>query len=282
MAYTVITHAGKAHLDEVLAISALAVHQGEAPSEIQRMNSNDAAELVASGKVAANCWVLDCGLEFNPERRLFDHHQDRDLPSAALMVFNHLFPELKGTDLHKYFELVSKVDTRGARSLDDFEFLGESLDYWSFSQQLLVRSFEQDPQSVISLTARGLSEKIKFEDVKKAAMEWVGFPGRLVDESIDGITVLAYTEHPPIEIFDGLHGIDRNFIEEHNAAVVYGYDKNDPSIRTLYRTDIGHELLDFTRHEAKQTIFNHQGGFLMRFHPSDRDEWRRIVSGSIL
>ena len=99
MAYTVITHAGKAHLDEVLAISALAVHHGEAPSEIQRMNSNDAAELVASGKVAANCWVLDCGLEFNPEGRLFDHHQDRDLPSAALMVFNHLFPELKDTDL---------------------------------------------------------------------------------------------------------------------------------------------------------------------------------------
>lgn len=282
MAYTVITHSGKAHLDEVLAISALAVHRGEAPAEIQRMNSNDAAELVASGKIPPNCWVIDCGLEFNPERRLFDHHQDRNLPSAALMLFDHLFPELKETDLHNYFELVSKVDTRGARSLDDFENLGESLDYWSFSQQLLVRSFEQDPGSVINLTSRGLSERISFEDVKKAAVEWVGFPGRLVDESIDGITVLVYTEHPPVEIFNGLHGIDRNLIEEHNAAVIYGYDRNDPSIRTLYRTDIGHELLDFTRLEARHTLFNHQGGFLMRFHPSDPDEWKRIVSGSIL
>ncbi|MCK5736857.1 MAG: MYG1 family protein, partial [Spirochaetaceae bacterium] len=142
MPYTVITHAGKAHIDEVLAIAALAVSRKEYPAEIQRINSNDAAEMVASGNLPQNCWVIDCGLEFNPERRLFDHHQDRELPSAAFMLFTHLFPELEGTDLHKYFELVSRVDTRGARSLEDFESVGESRDYWSFSQQLLVRTFE--------------------------------------------------------------------------------------------------------------------------------------------
>ena len=283
MGYTVITHSGKAHIDEVLAIAALAVsRKGELPSEILRMNSNEAAEMVESGRVPPNCWVIDCGLQFNPERHLFDHHQDGTLPSAALMIFTHFFPELEGSDLHSYFKLVSRVDTRGALSLDDSDVIGESRDYWSFSQQLLVRSFEQDPLSIIKLVAAGLSEKIDFEEEKKAAAEWAGFPGRLVSEEINGITALVYTEHPPIEVFNGLHGIDKDIIEEHQAAVVYGYDRKDPSIRTLYRTDIGHEILDFTRTEAEHTIFSHQGGFLLRFHPADRDEWKRIISESIL
>ncbi len=282
MPYTVITHSGKAHIDEVLAIAALAVYRGESPAEIRRMNSNDAAEMVDAGSVPANCWVIDCGLEYNPERRLFDHHQDKELPSAALMLFNHLFPELEGSDLHTYFELVSKVDTKGARSLADSEVVGESRDYWSFSQQLLVRIFENDPSTVLNIVARGLSEIINFEEVKKAAAEWVAFPGRLVTEDIGGVTVLTYMEHPPIEVFDGLHGIDRNIINENGAAVVYGYDKKDPSIRTLYRTDIGHDILDFSRAEARYVVFNHQGGFLMRFRPANKDEWRRIVAESII
>jgi len=282
MPYTVITHSGKAHIDEVLAAAVLAVHHRESPTEIQRMNSNDAAELVASGKLPPNCWILDCGLVFDPERRLFDHHQDRELPSAALMLFTHLFPELEGTDLHSYFKLVSKVDTQGARSLDDFEAVTESRDYWSFSQQLLVGVFEKDPAGILEIVARGLSEKINFEEIKKAAAEWVGFPGRLITEDVEGMTVLSYTEHPPIEIFDGLHGIDRKIISECGASVVYGYDKKDPSIRTLYRTDIGHDLLDFTRSEAKNIVFNHQGGFLMRFRPTDRNEWKKLVSESVL
>ncbi len=282
MPYTIITHAGKAHIDEVLAIAALSVHRDEYPAEINRRNSNEAAELVNTGRIPANCWVIDCGLKYEPERRLFDHHQDKELPSAALMLFTHLFPELDGSDLHSFFQLVSKVDTRGARSLEDSETVGESRDYWSFSQQILVRLFEKDPLAVIDIFARGLSEKIKFEEVKKAAAEWVDFPGRLITEELSGISALVYTEHPPVEVFDGLHGIDRKIIEDNNAHIVYGYDKKDPSIRTLYRTDIGHELLDFTRTEARNPVFSHQGGFLLRFRPKDRDEWRRIIAEAII
>jgi hypothetical protein len=246
------------------------------------MPATDAAEMVAAGRVPGNTWVVDCGLVFDPARRLFDHHQDGQLPSAALMLFDRFFPELAGTDLHSYFELVSKVDTGGARSLGDFDLVSESRDYWSFTQQLLVRVFEEDPLAVLSIVSRGLSEKIRFEEDKKVAAEWVAFPGRLVTEEIEGITVLAYQEQPPVEVFDGLHGIDRNIIREHGAAVVYGYDKKDPSIRTLYRTDLGHDVIDFSLSEARETLFSHQGGFLLRFRPSDRDEWRRIVAASII
>ncbi len=269
-------------MDEVLAIAALMVSKGDAPEKISRVNSEEAMEMVRAGSIPQDCWVIDCGLEYDPERLLFDHHQDRDLPSAALMVFRHLFPELMNGDLGAYFELVSKVDTGGLRSLDDFESLGESRDYMAFPQQILTGVFENDPRVVLTIVAKGLEHKIHFEEVKKAAAEWVEVPGRLVDLEVGGVKVLEYTEQPPIEIVDGLKGIDRTIIEEHGAAVVYGFDKKDAGIRTLYRTDVGHDLVDFTRAKFTNELFCHQGGFLARFRPADREEWKRLIAESVL
>ena len=236
--------------------------------------------MVAADAVPTDTWVLDCGLEFDPERRLFDHHQDRDLPSTALMVFERFYPELAESDLHGYFQLVSKVDTRGARSLDDADVVGESRDYWSVPHQLLVKAFESDPLAVVGLAARGLANKIDFEESKKTAADWLAEPGRLVCEEVEGMPVLVYAEMPPPEVADGLKGIDRDIVERHGAWAIYGFDKTDPTIRTLYRTDLGHDGLDFSRTRASGVIFNHQGGFLMRFRPTDADEWRRLVRES--
>ncbi|MDT8299402.1 MAG: MYG1 family protein, partial [Spirochaetaceae bacterium] len=223
MPYNVITHSGKAHIDEILAIAVLAVHQGEQPEKIRRLPSDDVAEMVRAGDMTADTWVVDCGLMLDSNRRLFDHHQDGGLPSSALLMFRHLFPELEGSDLSDYFELVSKVDTGGLRSLEDIDSVGESRDYWSFPQQVLVRVFEKDPAGVVNLVSVGLADKIAFEEEKTAAAEWVAVPGRLVDVEIGGLTALEYTEHPPESLVNGLKGIDREVIREHQAAVIYGY-----------------------------------------------------------
>ena len=280
--YTVITHSGRAHLDEILAISVLAACRNELPEDIRRLSSEESAALVAAGEIPENAWVIDCGLEFDPDRRLFDHHQDRELPSAALMMFRHCFPELEDTDLGSFFNLASKVDTGGMRALDDFENLGESRDYLGFAQNILTIVFEMRPLFIAEIVTRGIEDKIRFEEVKKAAAEWVAVPGRLVDRDIDGVKVLEYTRQPPVDIVDGLKSIDRAVIEEHQAAVVYGYDKKDAGIRTLYRTDIGHDLVDFTRATIGDALFCHQGGFLARFRPTDDDEWKRLITESRL
>jgi hypothetical protein len=96
------------------------------------------------------------------------------------------------------------------------------------------------------------------------------------------LTALEYTEHPPESLVNGLKGIDREVIQAHQAAVIYGYDKTDPTVRTLYRTDIGHDLVDFTRSKPAEMLFNHQGGFLLRFKPADPEEWKRIIKASAL
>jgi len=282
MLYTAITHAGRAHIDEILALAVLAIHKGTLPAELQRIDSNEVAKMVAEDRIPNGTWVVDCGLVFDPLNRLFDHHHDANLPSSAILLFHHCIPELVGTELHRYFELVSKVDNDGLRSLDDFDLISESRNYWGFTHHILVSVFEDDPMAVLRLVTHGLRSRIRIEKKKEAASEWAFFPGRLKTENIDGITVLIVSEQPPLELFDALRSIEDNIIQEHGAAVVYGYDREDASIRTLYRTDIGHNLISFNLSKAQNTVFSHQGGFLLRFRPAEKDEWRSIIAASII
>ena len=282
MPYSVVTHRGKAHIDEIMAIAVLAVFKGENPSAVNRLSAEELKPLLESDdEPPPDIWVVDCGLIHDPERRLFDHHQDAELPSAALLMLGFCFPELLDTDLGKSFALISRVDTQGLRSLADIGEASESRDYWSFIARILVKTFEEKPLTVIEVAAAGLAEKITFEETKKAAREWIAVEGRIVDVKVAGISVLEYRCAPPEELVTGLKAVDGELIKAHGAAAVYGFDKSDPAIRTLYRTDIGHNLLDFTRAEFTRPIFCHQGGFLARFKPSDEAEWKRIVVCSL-
>ena len=285
MPYSVITHSGKAHIDEIMAIAVLAVFKGENPSAVHRLSAEELMPFLESGEPPPDTWVIDCGLIHDPDRRLFDHHQDRELPSAALLMLRHYFPELLDTDLGKNFALISKADTQGLRSLEDGadagDSGGESRDYWSFIARLLIKTFEEKPLTVIETAAHGLAETITFEDIKRSAREWIAVEGRLVPVQVAGLSVLEYRVPPPEELVNGLKAIDGELIETHQAAAVYGFDKSDPDIRTLYRTDIGHNRLDFTRAEFTRPLFCHQGGFLARFKPSDGTEWKRVLEHSL-
>lgn len=285
MPYSVITHSGKAHIDEIMAIAVLAVFKGENPSAVHRLSAEELMPFLESGEPPPDTWVIDCGLIHDPDRRLFDHHQDRELPSAALLMLRHYFPELLDTDLGKNFTLISKADTQGLRSLEDGadagDSGGESRDYWSFIARLLIKTFEEKPLTVIETAAHGLAETITFEDIKRSAREWIAVEGRLVPVQVAGLSVLEYRVPPPEELVNGLKAIDGELIETHQAAAVYGFDKSDPDIRTLYRTDIGHNRLDFTRAEFTRPLFCHQGGFLARFNPSDGTEWKRVLEHSL-
>ena len=285
MPYSVITHSGKAHIDEIMAIAVLAVFKGENPSAVHRLSAEELMPFLESGEPPPDTWVIDCGLIHDPDRRLFDHHQDREHPSAALLMLGHYFPELLDTDLGKNFALISKADTQGLRSLEDGadagDSGGESRDYWSFIARLLIKTFEEKPLTVIETAAHGLAETITFEDIKRSAREWIAVEGRLVPVQVAGLSVLEYRVPPPEELVNGLKAIDGELIETHQAAAVYGFDKSDPDIRTLYRTDIGHNRLDFTRAEFTRPLFCHQGGFLARFKPSDGTEWKRVLEHSL-
>ena len=281
MDYRIITHDGKAHMDELTASAFLVLALGEFPSEIVRMDSRDAARMVREGQVGENDWFLDCGMVYNPEGRLFDHHQDGELPSTVLMVFEHFFSELCDSRLHEDVALLSRVDTRGLRSLNDYEALDESLSYWSFSQKLLLKGFESRPADSLELVCDALKDRIAFEEKRHEALFWLKGSGRIEVIELGGERVLNYLVPPPEGMASALRSADKEMVDELEIAAVCSYDEEDLTERSLFRTSYGQEILDFTACSPKETLFCHPGGFLLKFRDELGDEWKSLFLASL-
>jgi len=282
MPYKIITHDGKAHMDELLASALLALHLEEEPEQIERIDSQEAAKMVQEGGYSHDTYFIDCGMVHDSGRKLYDHHQDRECDCAALLIFNEFFSHLEGTDLHKYIELVSKVDTGGFMSLDDFDLLGESRDYMSFSQGIILRSFAEDPYPILRIFISGLRDKIEFEQLKAKADQWLEAEGNIEITGIGDLNILRYTEEPPAELTAPLRSAVREVADKNDVSVIISSDDKNSGALTLYRTDFGHDLIDFSKSEPKQTIFSHHGGFLMKFIPADDDEWMELVKAAVV
>jgi len=281
MSYNIITHDGKAHMDELLGSALLAIHLGTTPENIERMNPQEAAELVSADKIPDNTYFIDCGLVLDSKKGLFDHHQDRDMDSAVLLIFNEYFSHMKGTELHGYIKLVSKVDTKGAMSLDDFHLISESRDYFSFGQGILLKTFENNPMLVLKIFIAGLDDKIAFEKLKKEADIWLKEQGNIEILEVDHVRVIKYIKKAPSELVSPIRSVIGKIVDDNNITAILSFDDKQPDVLTLFRTNFGHDSIDFSKSKPAKTIFNHKGGFLMKFLPSNKDEWIKLIKESI-
>lgn len=282
MSYKIITHSGKAHIDEILGSALLALHLNEEPEMVERINSQDVARMVEDGEIPENTYVIDTGLVLDSKRRLFDHHQDGKLPSAALLIFNEFFPHLEGTELHDYVKLVSRVDTQYLTSLNDYSSVSESNDYWSFTHKILVRTFEENPMLVLNIMIEGIKDKIEFEQAKKLASIWRKEPGNIEIICIESLNILIYLKKPPSELTSALKSEMKLLMETNEISVTFSIDDKNPEVRTLYRTKIGQNNVDFTRCHPANTLFNHHGGFLLKFIPTEDNEWVKLVKEALI
>jgi hypothetical protein len=280
MSYTIITHAGKAHADELLASALLRLHKGEPPLSVERIFSEEAARRIREGQTGEGLYYLDCGLAYDPARNLFDHHHDRELPSSAFLVLEEFFPGLKGTELHDYIRLVSKVDNEGPKSLNDFESLDESRFYFTMSNKLMLKAFESQPAALIELFAASLEDNMAFEKQKALAREWIEEEENVSLRMVHGCLVLRFNKRPPEELIVPIRAVDDEIVDTHNVEVVYSFDDRDERARSLFRTFHGHEKVDFTLCRPENPQFCHQNGFLMKFIPASEEEWKDLVEQS--
>lgn len=281
MSYKIITHSGKAHMDELLASALLSLHLGEEPVAIERIDSQDAAQMVIEGPLSEETYFIDCGMVYDSEKRLYDHHQDRELDSAALLVFNKFFPHLADTDLHKFIKLVSQVDTKGAMSLDDFDLISESRDYFNFGNKIILQTFEKDPMLMLSIVKAGMDDKIQFEIAKAQAALWLKETDHIEITRISNLNILKYLIAPPTDLVSPLRSAIGEVVDENDVSAILSFDDKQPGVLTFYRTDYGHEHVDFSKSNPHKTIFCHQGGFLMKFRPLDENEWIEIFRQSV-
>jgi hypothetical protein len=281
MSYTIITHNGKAHMDELLGSALLALHLDDVPESIERISAQDAEDLVSNRAIPDNTYFIDCGMVFDSEKGLFDHHQDRELDSAVLLIFNKYFSHMINTELHDYIKLVSKVDTKGAMSLDDFHLISDSRDYFSFGQSVLLNAFEKDPILVLKIFIAGLEDKISFENSKKNALKWLEEPGNIKITDVYHIKVIKYLRQAPSELVSPIRSVISKIVENRGVTAILSFDEKKPEVLTLFRTNFGHDNIDFSKSNPAETIFKHQGGFLMKFIPSDENEWIKLIKESL-
>lgn len=103
--HRIVVHGGNAHRDDFLAVSVLLATLEEA--EVLRCDPS--SEHLADHKT----YVVDVGMEYDPARLNFDHHQDKSLPCAFHLVMQHLGHHQDAQAVFGWYPFMSMMDVRG-------------------------------------------------------------------------------------------------------------------------------------------------------------------------
>jgi len=111
----IITHSGNFHTDDVFAVSTLSLLLDKRDEKYEIIRTRD-PEIIESGN-----FVVDVGLEYNPDKKLFDHHQEggagereNGIPYSSLgLVWKKYGEQLCGSK-----EAADKIDKRLCRPID--------------------------------------------------------------------------------------------------------------------------------------------------------------------
>ncbi len=140
--FTIVTHSGKFHADEVCATAFLELWKGQKAKIVRTRDLETIKELSSSEK----CFVVDVGLVYDPDRRRYDHHQDDmdlsfedivspDAPSSMINIPLSSF----GLVYSSYGrELLYTLATTGSYAADDIRSL-EYDDYERMFKKLYYR-----------------------------------------------------------------------------------------------------------------------------------------------
>lgn len=103
--FKIVAHPGSAHRDDFLSVSILLTILD--PVEVFRREptSEDLAD--------PNTYVVDVGMEYNPEKHNFDHHQDQSFPCAFHLLMKHLGYHDDAMLIFGWYAHMSMMDVRG-------------------------------------------------------------------------------------------------------------------------------------------------------------------------
>jgi len=103
--YKIITHPGSAHKDDFMSVSILLATLGSAEIFRREATSEDLAD--------PDTYVVDVGMEHNPEKHNFDHHQQSTLPCAFHLVMKYLGYHDDAMVVFGWYTQMSMMDVRG-------------------------------------------------------------------------------------------------------------------------------------------------------------------------
>ena len=249
MEHLIITHAGSAHFDEMLAVSLILAKYPEQRFRVERR------EPLASELNDPQIWVVDIGQRFEPELRNFDHHQDLNLPASFVLIGDFLGI----TEKMRYFSwwsLKDRLDRFGPvkvgeeLGIDNFGKLQSPVESW------FIDLFAGDPNA-----ARPLLQKLgqNLISLGQRIAKGIDYWSQCRQVEIKGHLVLIGTSEESVGIQEFREQMPRP------ASACLTYDKRGEGWR-LYRFD-DCDGVDFSNlSDHPQIKFAHKGGFVAKTH----------------
>jgi len=251
----IVTHAGQAHSDELIAI-ALALHI-HGPMSIHRREPLE-SELRDPAII-----ILDVGMRHEPELNNFDHHQlsPEDPPECAYSLFAKGYGLEKCLSYNTWYEAGISIDTKGP--------------YATAAKLNLPRfPFELQSPLISALTDTFSKQKLFHRD--HWIVQALYFLGRsILNESSDLAAKIEdfYRIAKPIQI-DSISAI---LVEDKEITGIENYRKEtcpEAAVSichddrgngwTLYRFE-DHPSIDFRQIKDKEEIlFSHNNGFIAK------------------
>lgn len=246
MPIPLITHAGKAHFDDFLAVSLiLATH--EAPFEIERRTPT-LQELENQ-----DVWVVDVGERYQPELKNFDHHQNIEVPASFMLVSDYL--NLSQTlSVMPWWEYKDNIDRFGPEKVAKEMGISSLLPAYSPVESWILKVFGDEPRKVAD-TMRAFGKYVirEAEDLIEKFAFWKGCE---IVKIKDKVIIIGQTEKTT-----GSQRFSKQMTEPASISITYDGRGKGWRLARIYDAP----GVDFSRLEGhKDILFAHKTGFIAK------------------
>ena len=245
-AQLIITHPGRAHFDEVAAISLILAVYADMVFSIERR------EPTQTELDNPDVWVVDIGNRHEPEKRNFDHHQDMDCPAAFVLVAEYL-GLIETMSIMPWWHFKDSVDHLGPVKSSIKYHAGDDLVNRNPVEIWLMARFASEPEATLPLLKDFGTHIIEDARMLKRQIDFWKTSSRLV---IAGVPAMIGETRE----LAGLEEFRR--LDENPPDIVISLDRVDKGWR-LFRYD--GTPVDFSLIADRPEIaFAHKSGFMAK------------------
>jgi hypothetical protein len=257
----IITHNGRAHLDEYLACAIVAAKLAENGEEFEIIRKSQPTEEELNDPAI---WVLDFGKRHEPELKNFDHHQ---IVGGAVCAFTLVLEyfRMRDYDALPWIKFVEVHDHSGPANAMNLVGGGDFNLIFSPIQGITLKAFSE-----IDLTRPVGQLWVKSQLLELGQYIIQGYQdyhdtySKLKEaeiKEINGFRVADYNFIP--KNFPLNFNAAKKFEQENGVDIVYTFNDRGASKFRMIRKN---EKVDFNQAKDVETVsFVHQSGFLICF-----------------
>lgn len=257
----IITHNGRAHLDEYLACAIVAAKLTENGEEIEIIRKDQPTEEELNDPAI---WVLDFGKRHEPELKNFDHHQ---MVGGAVCAFTLVLEHfgMRDYDALPWIRFTEVNDHSGGAKAMDLVGGGDFNLIFSPVQGMMLKQFSEIDltDNICQVIAWGaLVEQGRY--IIQGYKDYHDTYSKLKQaeiKEINGFRVADYNFIP--KNFPLNFNAAKKFEQENGVDIVYTFNDRGASKFRMIRKN---ENVDFNQAKNVETVsFVHQSGFLICF-----------------